>query len=284
MKKGNAKSIRAVLKNIADHEGLDLQSILTRYFHERLLYRIFNSAYLNRFFLKGGALLFAFEGLHARPTNDIDMLATQISNDREIIKQIFRTICNIKYDDDCVFFNADSIETMNITEDDKYVGVRIFIATRLDTVKQRLQIDIGFSDIISPAPVRLTYPVLLNEFEYPVIQAYSIETVIAEKFEIMIARSTLNSRMKDFYDVYILLKNHNINDETLTIAIRQTFKHRNTGFVDNHSLFSESFYRDINRQILWKAFLRKIKHSGELEFSTVMICIVERLYPIYRNL
>ena len=284
MKKGNAISIKATLKNISDSEDVKYQYIITRYFHERLLYRIANSEYNDKFFLKGGALLYAIEGLHVRPTVDIDMLAKQISNNKEQIKQIFRTICSIKHDDDCVVFDVESIETMDIVEDAKYSGIRILIEVGLDTIRQRLQIDIGFSDIITPAPVSLIYPVLLNELEKPKIQAYSIETIIAEKFHAMIVLGTFNSRMKDFYDVYILLKNNEINNVNLQEAIFQTFKNRQTDFTDNHTLFTSNFYEDLNRQIIWKAFLHKMKIPENLEFSYIVKNILERLQPMYNAL
>jgi len=282
MKKGNAISIRARLKSISDLENVSFQYLIIRFFHERLLYRIVNSAYAGHFFLKGGALLYAIEGLHIRPTIDIDMLARQISADKEQIKQIFQEICSVKYDDDCVFFDIGSIETTVITEDAKYGGVRVMLVARLDTIRQRLQIDIGFGDVITPAPVLLTYPVLLDELAKPEIKAYSIETVIAEKFQAMIALGTFNSRMKDFFDVYILLNHNDINNINLKEAIYQTFKNRNTDFVKEHELFSENFCK--NRQVLWNAFLRKMKISDNMAFETVLKSILERLYPIYCEL
>jgi len=284
MKKGNAISVKATLKNISDDEQVKFQHIITRYFHERLLYRISNSKYANNFFLKGGALLYAIEGIHIRPTVDVDMLAKQINNDKELIKQIFQTVCSIKYDDDCVIFDVNSIETADIAKDDKYNGIRVFVKAQLDTIRQRLQIDIGFSDVITPAPINLTYPVLLNELEKPRIRAYPIETIIAEKFQAMITLGIFNSRMKDFYDVYILLKNNDINDINLKEAILQTFRHRNTDFVENNELFSESFYKEPSRQTMWKAFLRKMKLAEDLEFSFVVINILKRLHPIYNEL
>jgi len=281
MKKGSVKSIRATLKNIADREKIDFQILIIRYLHERLLYRLANSEYVNNFILKGGLLLYAIEGLHIRPTMDIDMLARQISNNREIITQIFRAICNIKYEDDCVIFDTKSIEITDIAKDAKYHGVRILIDARLDTIRQRLQIDIGFGDVIIPAPVKIQYPVLLDELEKPQINAYSIETVIAEKFHAMIVLGSFNSRMKDFYDAYILLKNNEINNANLREAILQTFKNRETEFTDNPELFTTSFFEDKNRKIMWKAFLRKTKVSEELDFSSIVKNILERLQPIY---
>jgi predicted nucleotidyltransferase component of viral defense system len=284
MKKGNAISIKATLKNISDSEDVKYQHIITRYFHERLLYRIANSEYSDKFFLKGGALLYAIEGLHVRPTVDIDMLAKQISNDKEQIKQVFRTICSIKHDDDCVVFDVESIETMDIVEDAKYSGIRVWVKVGLDTIRQRLQIDIGFSDIITPAPVCLVYPVLLDELETPELQAYSIETIIAEKFHAMIVLGNFNSRMKDFYDVYILLKNNEINNTNLQEAILQTFRNRETNFTEDHELFTSHFYEDASRQTMWKAFLRKMKISEDLEFPLIVKTILERLHPIYNEL
>jgi len=281
MKKGSVKSIRATLKNIADREKIDFQILIIRYLHERLLYRLANSEYVNNFILKGGLLLYAIEGLHIRPTMDIDMLARQIGNNKEIITQIFRAICNIKYEDDCVIFDTKSIEITDIAKDAKYHGVRILIDARLDTIRQRLQIDIGFGDVIIPAPVKIQYPVLLDELEKPQINAYSIETVIAEKFHAMIVLGSFNSRMKDFYDAYILLKNNEINNANLREAILQTFKNRETEFTDNPELFTTSFFEDKNRKIMWKAFLRKTKVSEELDFSSIVKNILERLQPIY---
>ena len=287
MKKGSAKSIRTSLKNISDSKQTKFQFITTRFFHERLLYRLAISKFANNFILKGGELLYAIEGFHIRPTMDIDMLANKISNDMEEIKQIFQTICSVKYDDDCVILDTESIETIKILEKDKYSGIRVFINASLDTIRQRLQIDIGFSDIITPAPINLSYPVLLDELETPEIKAYSIETVIAEKFQTMIALGIFNSRMKDFYDVYTLLKNSNINSENLSEAIFQTFKNRNTDFADNqdnHEFFKQSFRKDEKRQAMWKAFLRKTNISENLKFSDVMENILETLQPIYNDL
>jgi len=284
MKKGNAKSIRAALMKISDREQTKFQFVIIRYFHERLLYRIAKSKYANNFILKGGELLYAIEGLQIRPTTDIDFLAKQISNDKEEIKQVFRTICDVKYNDDCVIFDIGSIETADIQEKEKYSGVRVFVYAMLDTIRQRLQIDIGFNDVITPAPVNLSYPVLLTELAAPQISAYSIETVIAEKFHVMISLGALNSRMKDFYDVYILLKNNEINNDNLHDSILQTFKNRNTFFIENQELFSPLFYENPHFQTMWKAFLRKMKILDDLDFPRVVKEILKRLEPVYINL
>ena len=284
MKIGSPTSLRAILTNLSNKEGLPFQQVITRYLHERLLYRLSVSKYKPAFILKGGNLLYAVEGLHIRPTMDIDILAKHITNDKETLKNIFKDICSIKYDDDCVSFDTSNISVSDISEEKKYSGIRLLINAQFDTIKQCLQVDIGFGDVITPAPVLISYPTLLDGLNPPDIMAYSIETVIAEKFEAMITLSTFNSRMKDFYDVYTLLKNNEIENNILQAAILQTFKQRNTIFTENHLLFSKSFSEDKNRQIMWKAFLRKIQFSQDLEFPFVVKSILERLQPIYNEL
>jgi predicted nucleotidyltransferase component of viral defense system len=283
MKIANATSIRAALLNLSRKENLVFQQVVTRYLHERILYRISISNHASNLILKGGNLLYAIEGLHARPTVDIDILAKQISNDRETLTAIFRQICEIKYEHDCVYFDAASIVATDIAKEKKYSGVRMLIHAQFDTIKQTLQVDVGFGDVITPAPVMLSYPLLLKELDSPEILAYSIETVIAEKFEAIIHLGQFNSRMKDFYDIYILLKNHRVCDESLQDAISNTFRQRNTSCRENHELFSDSFYHDESRQTRWKSFLKKI-NADSLNFETVVIYVTNRLLPIYNSL
>jgi predicted nucleotidyltransferase component of viral defense system len=133
------------------------------------------------------------------------------------------------------------------------------------------------------SPVELDFPVLIEKLDNPHIMAYSIETVVAEKFHAMIALGTNNSRMKDFYDVFVLLKNNEIADENLQNAIKKTFSHRNTAYIENPELFSELFYTNANRQIMWRAFLKKIKIEN-IDFKQVIEYITTKLSPIYEML
>jgi predicted nucleotidyltransferase component of viral defense system len=283
MKKGSSKSIRDVLLNLSNKENLPFQQVVTRFLHERLLYRLSTSEFKTAFILKGGNLLYAMHGLHTRPTMDIDMLAKNILNNRDTVKEIFSAICELNYADDCVIFDSHNITVFDIAEEKKYSGVRLLINARFDTIKETIQIDIGFGDIITPAPLFLLYPAILKEFESVQIMAYSAETVIAEKFEAMISLGIYNSRMKDFYDVYFLLKNNNIDNKYLREAIRKTFKQRNVSYKENHPLFSEEFVKNPNRIFQWKHFLKKIK-APNLDFPVVVKCIAERLEPIYNTL
>ena len=279
MKQGNSMSIKAVLLNLSKQENVQFQQIVTRYLHERLLFRVSLSEYKTNFVLKGGNLMYAIEGLHTRPTMDIDMLAKSISNDKENIKSIFQKICAIHYESDCVKFNTDTIAVSDIDQEKKYSGVRLLIESLFDSIRQTVQIDIGFGDVITPSAVNLLFPVLLDELEGPDILAYSTETVIAEKFEAMITLGKANSRMKDFFDVFTLLKNNDLEKTMITEAVKATFQRRNTNIEENLPVFDETFYKDIYRQTMWNSFLRKNKLE-KLDFTEVVQTITAKLQPI----
>ena len=281
--KNSAKSIRAKLLNVSKNENLSFQLIVIRYFQERLLYRLSLSSYKDTFCLKGGVLLYLFEEHKSRPTMDIDFLASNTRNETENIKAIFKEICKIDYEDDAVTYNYEEIETSEIIKQGNYNGIRIKITGKLDTIKQNIQIDIGFGDKVYPNPILVKYPVIL-EMEEPEINVYSVYSAIAEKFEAMIQLSEANSRMKDFYDIYTLLVNNDIDKQELENAINLTFETRKTIISDNHSLFENTFIEDKNRITQWKAFLRKAKIADEIEFKTVMLLIKTELEPIYKRM
>ena len=146
-----------------------------------------------------------------------------------------------------------------------------------------MQIDIGFGDIIFPAPVEMDYPTLLD-MKSPVIKAYSIESLVSEKFEAMIDLSELNSRMKDFYDVFRILSKGDFDKDNLKMAIAQTFKNRATILPDNHPLFTKDFAEDNTRNIQWHAFLRKANLDQSISFEEVMDLIASELELIYNEI
>lgn len=281
--KNRADSIRARLLNLAKKERIDFQLIIIRFLHERLLYRISVSDYSQQLILKGGAFIYAVQGIKSRPTIDVDLLGTQISNDIETLCEVFRQICTIESEDE-VAFNPKSVVGELITQQDKYNGVRLYIDATFHTVKQRIQIDVGFGDIVIPVAQKLEYPILLDEMQIPVIQAYSTETVIAEKFQAMIELSVANSRMKDFYDVYNLLTDNKFDNETLEEAIKVTFVNRGTSYTENHALFTAEFGTNPQRKKSWTVFLNKINRDKELEFEDVMRLISEKLMPFWAKM
>jgi predicted nucleotidyltransferase component of viral defense system len=278
-----AVSIRAILLNLAKKEGIDFQLIIIRFLHERLLYRLSVSDYSQQLILKGGAFIYAMQGLKSRPTIDVDLLGTQISNDIEILCEVFREICIVKSEDEVVF-NQESVVGELITQQDKYNGVRLYIDASFHTVRQRIQIDVGFGDIVIPVVQELEYPILLDDMQVPVIQAYSKETVIAEKFQAMIELSVANSRMKDFYDVYKLLAENEFDNDTLEEAIQATFANRETSYTENHALFTAEFATNLQRKRSWTAFLNKINRDKELKFEEILRLISEKLMPSWTKM
>ena len=283
MREVSAKSIRAKLLHISKKENISFQLMLIRYFQERFLYRLSISEFNENFCLKGGVLLYILNEKKSRPTIDIDFLAINTNNDQNYIKYILSEICKIKSDSDAVSFDYNNIIIKEIIKQSNYNGLRINITGKLDTITQRIQIDIGFGDKIHPKPVIVKYPVILD-MEQPEIRAYSIFSAIAEKFEAMIQLSEANSRMKDFYDIYTLLTNNKIDSNELKNAIMLTFKTRNTEYAENHSIFQNDFYTNKDRLLQWNAFKRKAKISESLAFETVLNKIVLDLKPIYLHI
>jgi len=163
----HGKSIRSRLLNFAKKENLAFQLVIIRYLHERLLYRVSLSRYTNNFCLKGGVLLYFYSREQTRPTRDIDFLGTDIPNEINFIETAFKEICSVNHHQDAVVFNTGSIVAEEITGQDKYPGIRLFVHANLDTIRQRIQVDIGFGDIVIPAPVQLYYPTILLESEIP---------------------------------------------------------------------------------------------------------------------
>jgi predicted nucleotidyltransferase component of viral defense system len=280
----SGKSIRARLLNIARKENLSFQLVIIRYLQERLLYRISLSRYADNFCLKGGALLYFYSRELTRPTKDIAFLATDIPNEINFLETVLHEICSVNYPPDAVRFDTGTIVAEEIAGQDKFPGIRLFVAASFDTIRQRIQIDVCFGDVVIPSSMKLSYPTLLPESAIPIVQAYSLETVIAEKFEAMIDLSAFNSRMKDFYDVYQILATQQLNLKQLEDAIRKTFRNRNTTYSPDHALFSSTFPTDPNRLRQWKTFLVKNRLDIQLDFERVINSIKESLSPIWERM
>ena len=277
--KNKAPSVRAKITNIARAEGIDFDALLLRYFQERFLYRLSISKFSDHLVLKGGLLLICLKMPAVRPTKDIDFLAEQVKNDPAYLEHIFKAIAEV-YCDDGVKFNASSITSERIKEDADYEGIRLKIEATLGQARKRLQIDIGFGDIIIPEAKVIEFPTLLEE-KPPKVRVYSIESIISEKFEAMVKLAMANSRMKDFYDVYSLSLSHNFQGNRLKKAIESTFQKRKTPIPDNPLVFQAEFYGNKERQKQWTAFLRKLRlHDVNQEFSEIMKRIINFLEPV----
>ena len=269
--------------NLKNASGYDYMYLLARYFNERLLYRVSVSDYRHNFLLKGGSLLYALEGLNARPTVDVDFMADKISRDRSRLEDVFKSILAIKCEEDCVIFDTDDLRSEPITVEKNYPGSRFFITARMDSIEHHMAIDIGFGDVITPCPVVVDFPLLLADIPAVSIQAYSIETVIAEKFHTMIDRDVANSRMKDFFDCYMLLTSNflKIDNNVLREAVFATFNNRDLQYNADLQLFKDSFATDETRIKRWISFLKKIKWKDSLSFPEVMDVVYNRLKPHY---
>jgi predicted nucleotidyltransferase component of viral defense system len=275
-----AQGVKDRLKNQAEKEQRPYDYVLMHYFIERLLYRLSVSPYRDNFILKGGLLLYSVLGNSARATRDIDFLARKIKNFPEELIKIFSTIVAIQYDD-AVRFDSKSIAVEKIKEDAEYEGLRVKLYAYLDKSRHVLQFDIGFGDVIVPNPVDMEYPSLLD-MEKPHIKAYSLDSVISEKFQAIIFLSEANSRMKDFYDIYELSKKFEFNGLVLQEAISKTFKNRNTILPDTPSVFTKNFSMTGEKQIQWKAFCKRMGKNDLIgNFQGITQSIKNFLLPIY---
>ena len=279
--KNHAKSVKTRLLNLMNTSGYKYMYLLARYFNERLLYRVSVSQYKDNFLLKGGSLLYAFNGLETRPTIDIDFMAQRISRDRGHLEKVFREILSITCEEDGVSFDVESLKSESITIDKDYPGTRFFITAHMDTIVYPMSLDIGFGDVVTPSPVDVDFPLLLGDIPAINIKAYSLETVVAEKFHAMIDRDVTNSRMKDFFDCYQILTTKSLDDEQLFEAIKATFDNRLLVKNDDLQLFSEGFYTDEARVQRWTSFLKKIQWKENLSFADIMKVITERLQGMY---
>lgn len=282
--KNYGKSIRTKLLNVAKKENIFYQTILTRYFQERLLYRMSQTRYRNNFYLKGGALMYAYERFAARPTLDIDFLGNNISNEGTSIIAAFKEICFVPFEEDGVVFDVEHITAQNITEFKDYHGIRLSIPVKMDSIAQVLTMDIGFGDVVTPSPVNLDFPILLEHLPCANILAYSLETVIAEKMHAIIDLADQSSRMKDYYDLHRILKEKEYDTEVLQEAIIRTFKNRHTLYDENTMFFRKDFGINQQMEVRWKAFMRKITKTNDITFSEVVTFIQETLRPYWENI
>jgi predicted nucleotidyltransferase component of viral defense system len=251
-----AASVRERLSQAAKRDGEDFQYVLTRYALERLLYRLSKSEHVRNFVLKG-ALLFQFWTRTAhRSTRDLDLLSKG-SPSINHFENAFRQVCQETVEDDGLEFLAESLQGEQIKEEDEYQGIRIRGEAKLGNARIPLQIDIGFGDAMTPGPVEIEYPTLLD-FPAPKLWAYNRETVVAEKFQAMVNLGMTNSRMKDFFDLWSLAREFEFDGEALSKAIIATFERRGTGFPIGPPLaLSDEFATDATKNTQWRAFLRK---------------------------
>jgi len=278
-----AKSIHQRLLNIRNQTGEDFNSLLARYGLERFLYRIMISNHSNLFVLKGAMLFQLWHVVPGRPTRDIDLLGFGNPSHQQL-RQVFTDTCNVSFDDDGLKFDPDSIKTDDIRDDQEYFGIRIRLHGFLNNARIPVQIDVGFGDVVTPAPKEIEYPTILD-LPAPKLRAYHPATVVAEKVNAMVVHGFMNSRMKDFYDLYILLNHMNLDDDLLIKAIRATFDKRKIALPEQLPVaFTAEFFDDDMKKTQWKTFLNRSNLSNfKLTLAETMNNLHKRLWPIIQK-
>jgi len=253
--KNIAASVRQRLLNKAKESSRPFNEVLQYYGLERFLYRLSVSEYADKFVLKGALLFAVWRQSEIRSTVDIDLLG-KISNEPEAITKVFQDICKVKVEDDGLQFDDSSITVEQITVDADYQGVRVQLYGYLGTARIRIQVDIGFSDVITPGPRIYNYPTILD-LSKPKLNCYNKETMIAEKLQAMVKLDILNSRMKDIYDIWVLSRRFKFKSVSLKNSIINTFRRRETEVPENVAIFTERYYQNDEKLKQWQGFLRK---------------------------
>ncbi|MDR0439910.1 MAG: nucleotidyl transferase AbiEii/AbiGii toxin family protein [Candidatus Accumulibacter sp.] len=254
--RNSAASVRARLLNKARAEKLDFNLLLTRYALERMLYRLSISEQCGQFLLKGALLFDLWFDIPHRPTHDADLLAFG-SSEIPYLENLFREISQIESDDGIVF-QADTVKAGEIRKEANYTGIRVTLTGLLDGARCPVQIDIGFGDAVVPGPEDAQYPTILNGIPSPSLRVYPRYSVVAEKLEAMISLGMLNSRMKDYFDLWILARHSDFDGAILAQAIHATLERRGTNIPAGLPLgLTDEFALDEQKNKQWQAFLRK---------------------------
>jgi len=286
MKKGYKNitaSLRQRLLNKARETGRPFNELLHYFAMERFLYRLSKSPYANDFVLKGALMLTVWDAPLSRPTMDIDLLG-QIDNSVDSVAGAIRAICRQKVDPDGISLDENSIEGERITEDADYEGVRIPFRGSLGTAQVAMQLDIGFGDVVVPEPEFTQYPTILD-LPSPKLRGYSRESTIAEKFEAMVKLGILNSRMKDFFDIWLILRQYDFEGPKLATAIVKTFSVRGTGITAQPVALTNSFAEDPAKAAQWRGFIRKNRLTNvSPDLGEVVKAIAAFLGPIIKSL
>lgn len=266
-----AASVRARLLNVAKAQGVDFNQVLVRFALERILYRLAESQHAPNFLLKGALLFTLWYDMPHRATRDADLLGLG-TNDLHAVAKTFRDVVAVSADDGIVF-DQTSVLVEEIRKEAGYGGVRVIMAGELARARCKVQIDVGFGDAVTPAPVDSVYPVLLDDLPAPRLRTYPTYTVVAEKLHAIALLGITNSRLKDYFDLSVLLERENLDADLLAKAIQATFERRGMKMPERVPIgLTDEFAHDPSRQSLWLTFLKK----NELPHEPLP-AIIERL-------
>lgn len=264
-----ARQLKDLIRNLSKDKAADAQILMRNYMMERFLERISLSEYRDKFILKGGMLVAAMVGLDARSTMDIDATVKGATVGIEEVENMIASIISVPVDDGVEFRVKRISEIMDEAE---YPGIRISMETEFDGVITPLKTDISTGDAITPREVRYSFKLMLEDRSIE-IWAYNLETVLAEKLETVVSRATTNTRMRDFYDIYILdqLHGNTLNRQTLYDALLATAKKRGT---EQHLAEAVDVLNEVESspvmQKLWESYRRKFSYAADLEWSIIM--------------
>ena len=272
-----AASVRQRLLNRARSDRRPFNELLQYFAMERFLYRLSQSAHADRFILKGALMLQVWRSPEIRPTMDIDLLGRTSNAEDDLIAHV-RDILAVDVEPDGLVFDHDSIRTERITEGADYEGIRIRFPGALGTARVHMQVDVGFGDVVYPDPEAVDLPTMLD-FPAPRLLCYSRESTIAEKLEAMVKLGILNSRMKDFYDIWLLSGQFDFHGRELAEAIRLTFERRGTALPVELAAFTKSFVD--GKQTQWAAFRTRLQQEHvPVSFSNIVASLGRFLSPV----
>jgi hypothetical protein len=274
-----AASVRQRLLNLRQQRQEDFSLILAQFAIERLLYRLGQSAAADQFVLKGATLFLTWTGKLHRPTQDLDLLGYGDSS-ADALRSIFTDLCTLAVQVDGLDFDPNTITLSEIREGMEYGGQRIQLVAYLGRARIPLQIDIGFGDVVTPQADWIDYPTLL-QFPTPRLRTYTKESVIAEKFHAMVTLGILNSRLKDFYDLWTLSRLFPFDGALLAQAIQATFTRRNTAIpVETPVALTREFADNLMKVTQWQAFLKRNQLTvNDRSFAEVIGDLAEFLLP-----
>ena len=268
----SSKQLKDLIRNLSKEVGIEAHVLIRKYMMERFLERVSSSKYNGSFILKGGMLVAAFVGVEARATMDIDTTIKGIPVTIVDMERTITEISNIDLDDNVKFRIKKVSEIMDEAE---YSGIRFSMDAVLDGAVIPLKIDISTGDVITPREIAYSYKLMFEDRTIP-IMTYPIETVLAEKLETVISRSITNTRMRDFYDIHILLKSQNINADILALALERTAKKRGKfSLLENAESVLKIVKSDEDMKRLWNIYQKKFKYAGEYTWDEVIHSVRE---------
>jgi predicted nucleotidyltransferase component of viral defense system len=272
-------SVEKRLLNLSRQSGEDFQYVLMRYGLERIMYRLSRSVYAKEFVVKGAMLRRVWTSEQYPPTKDLDLLAI-LDKSPEELDQIFRDVCTLTLEDDGLVFLSETIRVRQIREDNVYGGMRVTLEARLGKIRIPLQVDIGFGDAVTPEAQQEEFPTLLD-FPAPILLTYPRETSIAEKFETIVNLGLTNSRMKDYYDIWLLSQQFDFDGANLVRALEATFRRRRAVLPNELPIgLSIEFVSDAGKLSQWDAFVRRSRlDTKEINLETVVKAITDFVIP-----